>query len=232
MSDAPARADDLDPLPYHVPWPSLRSATGRIDVHSLVAFWVRESRIAGHYLEFGVGAGRSAVAAIRAHRREVPDGPMKFFLFDSFAGLPPLEGSDEDSHQFHEGQFAFDESQVRAKLAAHGVWDPARVSLVPGFYEQSLPAFDRARFGEFPAAVVHVDVDLYQSAKQVLAFVTPLLVQGSILMFDDWNAFDASWAHGERAATREWLEANAAFNLESYARYGWHGEAFLVHRTG
>ncbi|HUK61730.1 MAG TPA: hypothetical protein VLV15_00310, partial [Dongiaceae bacterium] len=64
------RRDPLDPLPYDAAWPSLRSATGRVDIHALAAFWVRESGLVGHYLEFGVGSGRSAVAAIRAHRRE------------------------------------------------------------------------------------------------------------------------------------------------------------------
>lgn len=49
------------------------------------------------------------------------------------------------------------------------------------------------------------------------------------MMFDDWNTFDASWSHGERAATRAWLEANPGINLESYAKYGFHGEAFIVH---
>jgi hypothetical protein len=225
------RQDALDPLPYDAPWPSLRTATGRVDVHALAAFFVRESRLFGHYLEFGVGAGRSAVAAIRANRRENPQAVERFFLFDSFQGLPALEGGDRGSTQFAEGQYAFSQEQVRETLRAHGVNDPARVLLVPGFFEESLPRFDRARLHGAPAVIVHVDVDLHASARTVLEWVTPHVVQGTVLLFDDWNAFSASWAHGERAAAREWLEAHPDLNLESYARYGWHGEAFLVHRA-
>ena len=79
--------------------------------------------------------------------------------------------------------------------------------------------------------MVHIDVDLNASARVVLEWVTPLLQQGTLLMFDDWNTFSASWSHGERAAAREWLEAKPHLNLESYAHYGWHGEAFIVHRN-
>ena len=223
------RIDELDPLPYETEWPSLRCVTGRIDVHSLVAFFVQSCRSRGHYLEFGVGEGRSAVAARRAHTRYNPEGIAHYFLFDSFEGLPALEGPDEGSRQFVEGQFAFSESEVRAKLERHGVWDERRITLVPGFFETSLAAFDTHRFAGLTASVVHVDVDLHGSARQVLEFVTPFLHQGTILMFDDWNCFDASWNHGERATTRNWLEAHPQIDLESYVKYGFHGEAFIVH---
>lgn len=223
------RIDELDPLPYETEWPDLRCVTGRIDVHSLVAFFVLACRSRGHYLEFGVGAGRSAVAALRAHTRKNPEGIVHYYLFDSFAGLPPLEGPDVGSKQFTEGQFAFSQAEVKAKLEKHKVWDEQRITMIPGYFDKSLPAFDTAAFGGLTASVVHIDVDLHESARQVLDFVTPFLHQGTIMMFDDWNTFDASWNHGERAATRAWLEANPGINLESYAKYGFHGEAFIVH---
>lgn len=223
------RVDELDPVPYECAWPDLRSISGRVDVHSLVAFFVSAQQVRGLYLEFGVGSGRSAVAALRANRRYNPEGVEQFFLFDSFEGLPALTGPDEGSVNFHEGQFAFSQDDVRRQLETRGVWNPERVHLVPGFYDRSLPAFDVSRFRGLHAAIVHVDVDLYESARQVLAWVTPFLRQGSILLFDDWNMFDASWRHGERAAAREWLGANPGFNLESFAKYGFHGEAFILH---
>jgi hypothetical protein len=223
------RRDELDPLPYDASWPSLRTAWGRVDIHTLAAFWVRETRMSGHYMEFGVGSGRSAVAAIRANARENPTAVDRFFLFDSFEGLPPLVGPDQGSRQFQEGQYAFSEPEVREKLRRHGIVDQSRIRMVPGFYERSLPSFDLRELRGLKAAIIHVDVDLDQSARMVLDFVTPLLQQGSMILFDDWNSFAASWVHGERAAAREWIETHPEVNLESYAKYGWHGEAFLVH---
>lgn len=189
------------------------------------------SHLRGPYLEFGVGAGRSAIAAIRANARYNPDAVGSFFLFDSFEGLPPLEGPDAGSTQFHEGQFAFTVEQVRDRMRQHGVEPGARVRFVPGFFERSLPGFDRSEFAGEQAAIVHIDVDLYTSTLEVLHFVTPLLQEGTIILFDDWNAFTARWTKGERAATRRWIDEHPEISLESYARYGWHGEAFIVQRS-
>lgn len=230
MATQPAytRIDALDPLPYSESWPSLRSASGRVDVHSLAAFWVLESKLSGHYLEFGVGAGRSTIAALRANRRYNPETVARFFLFDSFEGLPPLTGKDVGSQQFKAGDYAFSEARVIENLTKHGTYDANRVELVSGFYESSLPRFDVSRFEGRKAAIVHIDVDLHQSAAAVLRFVTPHLQPGTILLFDDWNTFLADNRRGERAACREWLAENPSIAIESYVKYGWHGEGFIV----
>lgn len=222
------RRDALDPLPYTTEWPSLRSATGRVDIHSLAAFWVRETKVGGAYLEFGVGRGRSAVAAIRANLRDNPDTVSPFLLFDSFCGLPELTSLDTGSSQFKPGDFAFSMDQVRGFLTEHGIPRETPVTLIPGWFEQSLPAFDAAKHGVTKAAIVHVDVDLYASCVLVLRFVRPLLQAGTILLFDDWNAFGASDRKGERAAVAEWLLQNPLVRLQEYASYGWHGKAFIV----
>lgn len=115
------RTDPLDPLPVDCEWPSLRSVTGRVDVHSLAAFFVRESRIGGAYFEFGVASGRSALAAIRANRRENPFGVLPFLLFDSFEGLPDMAGLDWDSKQFKPGEYASCGWHGRAFIVDSGV---------------------------------------------------------------------------------------------------------------
>src|SRR5580704_17962484 len=135
----PPRRDALDPLPMMAEWPSLRCFTGRVDIHTLVAFFVRESKLSGAYFEFGVASGRSAVAAIRANRRDNPGTVSPFLLFDSFEGLPQLEGPDKGSAQFHAGEFAFGVEQVLANLRQYGVYDEKTVHLVPGWFEKSLP---------------------------------------------------------------------------------------------
>lgn len=226
--ETPLRRDDLDPLPYTAEWPSLRSRFGRVDIHSLAAFWTQESQVAGPYLEFGVGAGRSAVAAVRAHRIYGYDPDRDFFLFDSYAGLPALNGRDADSRQFHQGQFAFSKQDVIGTLMAHQAYDPRAVHLVEGWFEESLSRFQLETFGYRHAAIVHVDVDLHESCETVLQWVTPYLQTGTFMLFDDWNAFCASDRAGERAAAAEWLQRRRHIKLHDYAAYGWHGKAFIV----
>lgn len=222
------RIDELDPLPYSAEWPSLRSGWGRVDVHSLVASWIQATRLEGHYFEFGVASGRSAIAAIRANQRLTPRCIHRYFLFDSFLGLPELVGPDADSIQFRKGDYAFGVDDVVTKLETYGVADDAEIILVPGFYQDSLPPFDTGQLEGKRAAIVHVDVDLHASCAEVLTFITPHLQPGAVLLFDDWNCFGARNDRGERRAVREWLESNRHIRLESYAKYGWHGEAFLV----
>lgn len=219
------RVDALDPLPMDCEWPSLRSFSGRVDIHSLAASFVRESQLRGSYFEFGVASGRSA---IRANRRENPLSVTPFLLFDSFRGLPELKGRDADSKQFQAGNDAFSVEQVIANLQQHGAYYPEIVHLIPGWFEHTLPAFPAAQLGVAKAAIVHIDTDLYSSCVTVLDFIEPFLQVGTVMIFDDWNAFCASQHKGERAATAGWLEQNPQWQLNEYAAYSWHGRAFIV----
>ena len=209
-------------------WPSLRSFSGRVDIHSLAAFFVRESKLSGAYFEFGVASGRSSIVAIRANRRENPSTVSPFLLFDSFQGLPELTGPDKNSAQFHTGDFAFGVEPVIQNLQKHGVYDPDTVHLIPGWFEETLPHFPAEQLGVQKAAIVHMDMDLYSSCVTVLDFIEPFLQVGTVILFDDWNAFSASKQKGERAATAQWLERNPQWQLNDYAAYGWHGRAFTV----
>ncbi|HEX3800475.1 MAG TPA: TylF/MycF/NovP-related O-methyltransferase [Verrucomicrobiae bacterium] len=224
----PMRRDALDPLPMMAEWPDLRCFTGRVDIHTLAAFFVRESKVTGAYFEFGVASGRSAIAAIRANGRDNRGIVTPFLLFDSFEGLPELQGLDAGSEQFHKGEFAYGVEQVLANLRKHEVYDEATVHLIPGWFDQSLPKFPAAALGVTKAAIVHVDVDLYTSCVTVLDFIEPFLQVGTVILFDDWNAFCASNHKGERAATAEWLKRNPQWALNEYASYGWHGRVFIV----
>ncbi|ALK09521.1 TylF/MycF/NovP-related O-methyltransferase [Blastochloris viridis] len=227
------RTDQLDPLLYGDEWPSLRSATGRVDVHSLAAFWARESKVPGHYFEFGVGAGRSAVSALRAAAKHNLN--IEFHLFDSFEGLPPLEGLDADSRQFQQGQFSFGVDQVKEFLRQHDVHALAPIH----FYKTWFSALDTIEIDPaIRAAIVHIDCDLYSSALQVLNFIGPRLESGTILLFDDFNAFNASNDRGERRALSDWIDqinndpASPMAELTPYVSYGWHGQGFIFNRMG
>lgn len=220
------RKDSLDPLPYTEEMPSLMSATGRVDLHSVVAHYLMDNKLFGSYLEFGVGSGRSAVSALRAYGRAgVCD---RFHLFDSFVGLPKLTGVDAAGLQFKESDFAHSETQVKNFLTKHHVWDEERVQLHPGWFENTLPRWvEDAPVSELKVAVVHLDMDLYSSCLTVLEAITPLLKTGVVMIFDDWNCFRASNQAGERAAVKKWLLQNQNISLNPWFSYGWHGHVFF-----
>ncbi len=99
---------------------------------------------------------------------------------------------------------------------------------VPGFYEQSLTAETKRRLGLTRAALVMIDCDLYESTVPVLAFLTDLVGQGSILIFHDWFRFKGSPDCGEQRACREWLARNPHIELIEYWREGPQAVSFLV----
>ena len=88
----------------------------------------------------------------------------------------------------------------------------------------------RERLGIDAAAVVHIDCDVYEAAKAALEFVVPVLQQGSVLLFDDFHASQASNATGERRALRELLAAHPELEVERWHDYAVEGRSFLVHR--
>ena len=76
--------------------------------------------------------------------------------------------------------------------------------------------------------IAHIDVDLYSSTVKVLEFITPLLVPGSVILFDDWYCFPASSDMGERKAFNEFLEKNINFKVEEWKAYSTFGKSFLI----
>lgn len=217
------RKDALDPLCYTDQIPSLMSASGRVDAHSIVAHYLMDNRITGAYLEFGVGQGRSAVAAVRAHSRA--NTITQFHLFDSFCGLPKLIGVDSLSKQFNEGDYSFNDVDVKKFLVDHSVWDQERIFLHPGWFQNTVEKW--VATNNVAISVIHLDMDLYESCLTVLSAVKRLLRTGVVLMFDDWNCFNASNLAGERKATMEWLQCNPDVRLEPWFPYGWHGQSFF-----
>lgn len=221
------RLDALDPLPYTTELPSLLGATGRVDAHAVIAHYLMDNRLAGAYLEFGTGQGRSAVAAVRAHRRV--GTCSRWVLFDSFAGLPPPSPRDQGP-QFSAGDYAYNKEQVVEFMTSHDAWDAGAIEMVQGWFEDTLPAWVGRAKGT-TAAVVHVDVDYAESALAVLTAVSPLLQVGTVMMFDDWNCYGASRHRGERWAVERWLQSNGQWTLHPWFPYGWHGQTFFVDKV-
>jgi O-methyltransferase len=180
----------------------------------------------GDYLEFGCADGDSF---LHTYRRAAPRMPwMRFWAFDSFAGLPAPAGIDRDG-EAREGLFACDEHTFRRNLQAARV-DWSRIECVPGWYHQTLvPELKRQRHLKL-ASIVYIDCDLYHSAVPALEFISDLVETGSVLIFDEWLTFKGDPQRGEQRACAEWLARHPQITLQDWHFFGAYGKSFIVVR--
>lgn len=125
-------------------------------------------RVSGNaplYLEFGVWEGES----LRWWTRNLTNPDARFHGFDSFEGLP------ERWNQFvGPGDFA---------LEATPSFDDSRVALEVGWFSDTLPTFDVPQHDQL---IVNIDSDLYSSAVEVMRYLEPYLVPGTLIYFDEF----------------------------------------------
>jgi hypothetical protein len=183
--------------------------------------------IPGDYYEFGLYKGFSLWYATQmAAAMERKD--MRFFGFDSFDGLPEPKGVDREpdasGNTFARGCFCAGQELVEYYLRFYGA-DMKRVTLVKGFFEDTLTQDLVKKHSMGKAAIVLIDCDMYSSTKTVLGFLPFVLQPGTILLFDDWLLTDS--AKGQQLATREWLAANPWVVLDEYCSFQ-GGQGFRV----
>jgi O-methyltransferase len=102
----------------------------------------------------------------------------QLYVFDSFAGFPEVAPEDQrhtlvvksEAHLYSTGGFASSLSAVEAAIARYGAAEVC--TLVPGFFEQTLPHFQQ------PVAFVYTDVDLRASEETCLRYLWPQLQDG------------------------------------------------------
>ncbi len=205
------------------------NAFGRMAMMGNAMRYAKASNLKGDYAEFGVYGGNMFALAYH-YARNAGLGDMRFFAFDSFEGLPQ---DDEEyglrSNSLRGGLFAIGEEKFKKTISKKGV-DLRRVVMVKGWFEKTLRTTLKREIGLEHIAVALIDCDLYSSALSALNFVTDLLVNGGILIFDDWFLFEGDPDNGEQKACREWLGGHPEIKLIDYHKYGWHGNSFIVRR--
>ena len=178
------------------------------------------------YFEFGCHSGRTFSSAVNAANfLKMPN--VLFYAFDSFKGLP-FTSSENDGY-FTKGTYCTSRSEfLRIVERKTGLLLDDR-NVVQGYYCDSLNTELQNRMPK--AGVVHIDVDLYSSTVDVLRFLKPLLVQGTLLIFDDWFSFPAGSNMGERRALMEFLEEYSEFEIEPWKAYSTFGQSFFISKA-
>lgn len=131
--------------------------------------------------------------------------------FDSFEGLP----NDQSDH-WTKGRFAVDAlPKVREN-----------VTLIKGWFDETIPLFLQEHPGD--VGFLHVDCDLYTSARIVFELLEDRLKPGAVIVFDEFFNYP-SWKEGEYKAFQEFL-ARTNLGVE-YLGYNRNGEQLALRLT-
>jgi len=142
----------------------------------------------GDYYEFGIFKGFSFWFA-QKKAKELGLENVRFFGFDSFEGLPTIEGVDKTRRNiFYRVQYSCSQKDVEKNLNKFGV-DWSRTFLIKGFFTESLNERIKKQHKMDKIAIALIDCDLYSSTAEVLNFIKDMLSNKCILLFDDWNCF-------------------------------------------
>lgn len=208
---------------------------------------VASEKIEGDYLEFGVFAGRSFIDSYNVikevfeyYSKPCPERRendiyrvkaiwenMRFFAFDSFQGLPELEGVDKQTNYFNKGEYKSTESQFRANLVNAGV-SLEKVVTVSGWFEETCTEETIKKFNIKKASIIHIDCDLFSSTKAALEFIKPLLLDGTVIIFDDWYRYRGNPRLGEAGAFNEWKERMPGWTFVEYQKEGACRNSFIA----
>lgn len=150
----------------------------------------QSGHVPGDIVECGVYNGGSAGVMVYPVLRNL-GLPRRVWLLDSFAGLP--EPGDRDDAEAWEwvGRCRGDVREVETVFRNLNIWSP-RVKIVQGWLRDTLPSLtseiDRI-------ALLHLDVDWYDSTKLCLEHFYDRVVPGGVIVVDDYQ----HWAGCRRA---------------------------------
>ncbi len=191
--------------------------------------YVGDEKVDGDYLEFGVYQGRTFAYAYHAIKRGKYD--CHLYAFDSFQGLPEPDNVDTVLERFKEGECSSSQEYFMRYLRKHKV-DFSIVTVVPGWYDDTLTSQTRERLGLKRASVVYIDCDMHKSTVPVLDFIKPMLQDGTVLLFDDWFCYRADPGKGQRRAVSDWLERFPEITLIEWRNFAIVGQSFIVNIKG
>jgi hypothetical protein len=195
--------------------------------------FIYASRLEGDIYEFGTYNGYTARHLALAMTANDRSPATRLHLFDTFTGFPELNSAiDQTSYEIKAGWeaggcAAQPGAAARVQRMLSKLLPAERFTINVGSFSDSLTQTAAHR----PAALIHVDCDLYQSTKivfdRMLEFET--IQDGTVLVFDDFNCARANPEFGERRAMHETFDSHPRFSCEPWFSYGWHGQVCIVH---
>jgi O-methyltransferase len=202
--------------PHYSPWlePPFSAQAERVkantglkpqSLYTLTHFLSECLRLEGDVIECGVWRGGSARLLHDLLQEKAPH--KKLYLFDSFEGMAAVDdvrdrhavGDFQDTSLEHAQAFVTADARPGTEIAVF------RKGWVPATF---------AGLEHLSICFAHIDLDLYQSISDALAFVYPRLASRGVIVFDDYGFASCP---GARKAVDEFFadKAEAPFVLST-----------------
>lgn len=199
-----------------------------------VVEYIENSRLEGGICEFGTFHGYTARTFAECLWEF--DSAKHLYLYDSWEGFPAMESVDATCPEVAEHktwkkgdcQPITKDAPELIRLAINSII-PGHVTTIQGFYNSTV-----AKNLPEKVAVAHIDCDLYTSTKLVLEELIKQdrLIDGAVILFDEFNNNNASDKYGERRAFKEISdEYKELCYFENWFTYGSSGYCFLFHKV-
>ena len=205
---------------------SPKSAVGNLTyggMFALAGSYLKTVRPKGDYLEFGVFDGRTLTLAYHTLSSAV----NRFFAFDSFEGI--IGTLDSENSHFEDGAYFSNKATFWHNMKVANVNEKKIAAIQADFVTSLTPEILEQQDIQHVSAV-HIDCDVYLPAKKALDFITDVISDGALLLFDDYDQLAANPNKGERRALKEWLEENPHISVEEYRPYSIFCRSFIVHK--
>lgn len=172
---------------------------GRLKVLADLAERCNQENISGAFVQCGVWKGGSAAVLADVAER----GDRRLFLFDSFQGCPSPGAADVSMHgrQGQAGEAAASRADVdglfqQLGISHYAAWE-RWLYVIPCWFQATLP---KVTPQIEQIALLHLDVDWYESTKVCMEYLYPLVANGGMVMIDDFFYWQ-----GTRKAVLEYL---------------------------
>jgi hypothetical protein len=205
---------------------------------------VTSNKLEGAYYEFGVYQGLSFFESHRIYskfmhwvesqstseeswRRKIfwPKN-HHFYAFDTFAGIPDNQ---ENNENFSKGTFYCSLESFQERGEKLGILESSSNIYFKGLFSDVAKNESNKIKNLQKAVIVNIDCDLYESTVDAFNIIKPKLQQGTVVLMDDYNCFNANNSQGQRLALKEFLKTNKNIEFETLFSYSLTGQAFIVH---
>lgn len=176
-----------------------------------VAFTIRQTvaavhnNVMGDMVECGTWRGGCGLAMLLAQREAFGHVERKVHFMDSFAGLPPADHRDGEAALEWQASTvhncAASRDDLERTLTETFNFRPTEFAIWQGWFRDTLPLFLEQQSKKI--AVLRLDGDWYESTRECLDALEPLVDDRGTVIVDDYYAWD-----GCARATHDYLSRN------------------------